>query len=160
VNQPDSTYQEMRDVWKDYNDRQGVEHQLIDRKITWLLTTQALLFTAYGVTFDSVVTGELESFRDAVAGTGVTIAVLVLVGVLGLIRSKRRSWKTYKVFFGSSETLEPPRPLSRVPLEWGVETRNTYVTLLPDVFLPLVFIVVWAVRHPLIRARGRSPRTL
>ena len=144
MNQPDSTYQEMRDVWRDYNDRQGFEHQLIDRKITWLLTTQAILLAAYGVTFGSAPTEELESFRDAVGWAGLSIAVLVLVGVLGLIRSKRRSWSTYKAFFDSSETLDPPKPLSRVPLEWGVETRNTHLTLLPDVLLPLVFIGAWA----------------
>jgi hypothetical protein len=46
MNQPDAKYQGMRDIWNDYNHRQEFEHELIDRKTTWLLTTQAILFAA------------------------------------------------------------------------------------------------------------------
>ena len=45
------------EAWRDYNDRQQFEHQLIDRKTVWLLTTQGLLFAAYGV----VMTSETQS---------------------------------------------------------------------------------------------------
>jgi hypothetical protein len=38
-------------AWEDAQSRQEFEHELINRKTTWLLTSQGLLFTAYGVTF-------------------------------------------------------------------------------------------------------------
>lgn len=43
----------IRRAWLDHRDQQQFEHQLIDRKTTWLLSTQAILFAAYGVTFQN-----------------------------------------------------------------------------------------------------------
>jgi hypothetical protein len=137
-------YEEMRGVWTDHNRRQEFEHDLLNRKTTWLLTTQAILFAAYGVTFGSNSTGVgLETFRVVVAYLGLTIAAIILVGVSALVNSKRMSWRAYREFFEQSATVDPPRPLDRRPLEWGVRTGNTVMTLLPDVLLPLAFIVAW-----------------
>ena len=139
-------YQEMRDIWGDYNDRQKFEHDLINRKTTWLLTTQTIIFAAYGITFQSKSAPEgPDQFRDVIAWSGLAIAVIVLFGVLFLIRSKARSWEQYATFFDRSDAPSLPRPLHDQRLEWGVSTRNTTLTLLPDVFLPIVFIVGWLV---------------
>jgi hypothetical protein len=138
-------YREMRDIWTDYNTHQAFEHELINRKTTWLLATQTLLFAAYGVTFASASVGaRIDEFRLVIAYSGLSIALIVLVGVIALIRSKFRSWKAYRAFYLDSKTVAPPRPLDTGPLEWGVLTRNTLVTLLPDVLLPLVFVVAWS----------------
>jgi len=138
-------YREMRDIWADYNTRQAFEHELINRKTTWLLATQTLLFAAYGVTFTSAGNdAHVDEFRRVVAYSGLSIALIVLVGVVALIRSKFRSWKAYRAFYVDSKTVDPPRPLDKGPLEWGVLTRNTFVTLLPDVLLPLVFVAAWS----------------
>jgi len=53
VTQTDDRYQRSRDVWHDYNDRQEFEHDVINRKTTWGLTGQTILFAAYGVTLRS-----------------------------------------------------------------------------------------------------------
>jgi hypothetical protein len=42
---------EYRDIWDDHNHSQEFEHNLINRKTTWSLTAQTLLFAAYGVVF-------------------------------------------------------------------------------------------------------------
>ena len=42
-----------RSSWDDYNRKQEFEHDLINRKTTWSLTTQGILFAAYGVTFSA-----------------------------------------------------------------------------------------------------------
>lgn len=141
---PDGNYQEMRDTWDDYNHRQEFEHELIDRKTTWLLTTQAILFAAYGVTFERNYTDErLDRFRLVIGWSGLLIAAIVLVGVLGLIRSKRLSWKAYKDFFDGPQAPDLPTPFDGLQLEWGVNSHNTKLTLLHDVLLPMVFIGAW-----------------
>jgi hypothetical protein len=147
VDQPDGL-NEAQGAWSDYNDRQEFEHELLNRKITWLLTAQTILFAAYGVTFGSEGDG-VETFRNVVAASGVSIAAIVFVSTVALLNSKRLSWKSYARFFGDPARQPPgpikqlPGPLKNEPLQWGVDTRNTWVALLPDVMLPVVFIVAW-----------------
>lgn len=145
MDQHDDRYRETRDIWADYNERQKFEHELLDRKTTWLIATQSILFAAYGVTFRSEGTGGegLDTFRDVVAASGLAIAVITLVGVVALLISKLLSWQDYKRFFAGSETPNPPRPLDRKALQWGVRSWNTPFALLPDLLLPNVFIVGW-----------------
>jgi hypothetical protein len=147
VDQRDNEYGEMRDIWSDYNRRQEFEHDLINRKTTWLLTAETILFAAYGVSFGQTSADEFRGaveFRDAVAWSGLLIAVIMLVGVLSVINSKRMSWMLYRDFFDASGTPNLPRPLNRRPLAWGVRTGNNLMTLLPDVALPIVFIGTWS----------------
>lgn len=68
---------EMRVMFDDHHARQEFEHQLIDRKTTWLLASQALLFAAYGVTYDASGadgTPPVEDFRRWIARSGLAIA--------------------------------------------------------------------------------------
>lgn len=142
MGQPDESYQQMRDIWDDYHRRQEFEHSLIDRKTTWLLTTQSILFAAYGLTFGTVRgNDDLEDFRAVVARLGVSIAAIVLLGVAALIISKWLSWWQYRRFF----RLARPTfyPLDRKELQWGVKTKITPFDLIPDVLLPIAFIVAW-----------------
>jgi hypothetical protein len=143
-----------RDVWSDHERRQEFEHELIDRKTTWLLTTQAILFAAYGVTFDSGITVDQDpsDFRTAVSRAGLAIAVIVLIGVVALINSKRIAWRRYRSYFASPDhpnAVPLPKPRDSRGLQWGVWTPNTIVALLPDVMLPIVFIVAWLWLAPL-----------
>jgi hypothetical protein len=134
-----------RTVFKDFNDRQTFEHDLINRKTTWLLTTQSILFTAYGVTFRTALTPEgLETFRRVLAISALAIALIMFFGVFALIGSKWRSWKTYRAWFARKDTPNLPEPFGPDDeLQWGVETRNTKLALAPEVVLPLVFIAAW-----------------
>jgi hypothetical protein len=145
---------EYRDIWDDHNHRQEFEHNLINRKTTWSLTAQTLLFAAYGVVLGiktSSVKGNQENsssvssdLRCAIAAAGLAMAVLIFIGILTLIRSKYLSWKMYERFFDNcAEEDRLPRPLTQ--LEWGVRTRNTIMTLSPDLALPVIFAVAWVV---------------
>ena len=143
-------YQEERDVWIDHNRRQEFEHELIERKTTWLLTTQAILFAAYGVTFRGGTTADgVEKFRDVLSWSGLAIATITLISVLAMLNSKRLSWTTYKKFFEAPTTLDLPKP--HHGLEWGVHTVNTRIALLPEILLPIVFIVAWMLLTPPFR---------
>jgi hypothetical protein len=149
VNEHDR-FNEAQRAWSDYEDRQKFEHELLDRKITWLLTSQTILFAAYGVSFEGEGGGE-ETFRNIVAATGVSIAAIAFIGAVALVNSKRMSWKSYAKFFGDpagrmpSPLKELPGPLKEEPLQWGVKTWNTWAALAPDILLPLVFVVVWCI---------------
>jgi hypothetical protein len=140
----------VRDFWNDHNRRQDFEHTLIDRKTTWLLATQGLLFAAYGVSFEPTMPDHVvDGFRRVVAGSGIAIALIMLVGVAALVNSKRLSWNNYRKFFlENSDTLRLPGPLADRSLQWGVDTRNTLVALFPELAIPIVFIVAWFLVAP------------
>jgi hypothetical protein len=130
-----------RDTWNDYNARQKFEHELLDRKTTWGMTGQSILFAAYGVTL-SENTDEPADFRRVVALAGLAIAVAGLIGAISLIRSKRRSWSQYREFFKEPEN-QLPQPFEGKELPWGFSRFNTALTLVPDIALPVVFTVAW-----------------
>ena len=144
--QQDDLYKESRDLWQDCNHRQEVEHNLINRKTTWSLTGQTLLFAAYGLSLDSKLADNKlaakgSEFREVVAFSGLALAIVTLVGVISVINSKRLSWRQYETFYSSRESLLP-KP-HKTPLQWGVNTRNTVLTLAPEVLMPLIFLVAW-----------------
>jgi hypothetical protein len=130
---PPDRYVEARDLWTDYNTRQRFEHDLLNRKTTWMLTTEGLLFAAVGIGDGP---GELDGLNRTIAWSGLFLAVIVLIGACALIRSKWRSHKEYEAIFRRME-------LSGPPFSWGAGTWNTAVTLAPDIGVPVVFVVAW-----------------
>jgi hypothetical protein len=165
MTQADNLYKRSRDEWEDCNHRQEWEHDLINRKTTWSLTGQTILFAAYGLTLRSDYFDKSGDFRKVVACSGLLVAIITLIGVLAIINSKFLSWRMYRKFYPrnrnshkrnrfwpfkreqnappSSEEPELPGPLKGNSLQWGVNTFNTLVTLLPDVALPVIFAVAW-----------------
>jgi hypothetical protein len=139
-------YVECRDIWKDYNSRQEFEHDLINRKTTWLLTTESILFAAFGLTFRAVAdTTAVDAFRYIVAASGLLSALAIWRGVRCLITSKHLSWEQYRDFYAKSANIELPRPLQGEPLPWGVDNNNTRRSLAPDQFQPAIFALAWVV---------------
>lgn len=142
-----------RQAWSDYQSRQAFEHQLIDRKTVWFLTTQGLLFTAYGVVSSSDKVMEAtrrQVVLDGLSKLGVFLSVLALVGVGAMINSKRISWRDYRNRFGETiPRFVPKRAWARNRLPWGVRTSNTLVSLIPDLLYPVAFGSTW-----LVFARG------
>jgi hypothetical protein len=138
----DDQYKRSRDVWEDSNHRQEFEHDLINRKTTWSLTGQTILFAAYGVTLRSDVADNGKHFREVVAYSGLLVAAATFVGLVFIIISKYLSWRQYRRFYTSKE-LPLPRPLNEKPHKWGVNTLSTIVTLVPEIGLPIVFFVAW-----------------
>jgi hypothetical protein len=135
---------ESRIIWSDYRKGQEFEHELINRKATWLLTTQGLLFAAYGVTFkEASADAALLGFRQVVIGTGVAIALIDLVGVGTLIAAKFLHWRKYRALFITSEKLTLPEPLNERPLQWGMQSVLTAISLVPDVLFPMAFAIAW-----------------
>lgn len=181
---PDFSPAEKREIWEDFNNRQQFEHDLINRKTTWGLTTQAILLAGYGVTFRTGNVDPPNAFRDVLAFAGMAVGFVTLVGVCLVTRSKYLSWRQYRAFY-DDHSWALPKPMDIPPptlrddikdllwrlrrrvrassddpsdahnsspihaasgarLEWGVRTANTVGTLLPDVAMPIIFILAWS----------------
>jgi hypothetical protein len=143
MNQASEFNSDDRHIWADQDSRQRFEHDLINRQTTWWLTAQAILFAAYGITLRTDTGGGGADFRQVVSWSGFLSALVTLVGVLALIRSKYLSWREYAAFYAESQGRRLPQPFVGKPLPWGVKTSNTLVTLIPDVALPVIFGGGW-----------------
>ncbi len=110
----------------EYSRRIQFEHELINRRVTWLLTSQTILFAAYGVALDK----SDALFLKTVAITGAGIAIFVFVGILAGFAAKYYTWQGFKA---SGNAKEP----------FWVRTWITYVGFIPEFALPLVFTIAW-----------------
>jgi hypothetical protein len=130
MDKADPGYQLQRDALNDYKRTQEFLHRLIDRKTTWLLTTQGILFAAYGLTLreSSSMQQVADEFRNVAAITGILLAALSLLGVAFLMVSKVMSFVKYRRFFDDKRAS--PDLLVDRRLQWGVLTWNTPLTLL------------------------------
>jgi hypothetical protein len=73
--------------------RPEFKHALIDRKTTWWPSAQALLFTAYGITFQAA--ASQVKFQQTIALLRVAVASLTWIGVAAVIFSIFLSWRLY-----------------------------------------------------------------
>lgn len=114
----------------EYTRRLEFEHQLIGRQIGWLLTSQTFLLTAYGFVI-SQSTPAIQRFKDFLPIIATLVAVVVLFGVTASFLAKLRTWQDFKLASGNIQ--EP----------FGVRTYITYLGLVPDFALPIVFAIAW-----------------
>jgi hypothetical protein len=136
-------------IWDDYNHKQEFEHELINRKTTWSLTTQGILFAAYGLTFSAKASQGLSHFRSAVAVAGLVVAILTFIGVAFLILSKLISYIRYRQYYEEHPNCLPEPKGKRKHLEWGsAGAWVTTITLAPDLGIPVLLIVAWSMLLP------------
>jgi len=109
------------------------EHELINRKLTWLLSSQSILFASLAFVLGNAVKDAQKGlFLNIVSLLGMGISFLILIGVSMAVTAKIVSWKDYKC----------SRPFSeQSPL--GVRNWITFLALTPDVFMPIAFIGAW-----------------
>ena len=116
-----------------HNARQEFEHELVDRKIRWLLSSQTILFAAYGLTLSGKVAGDVSDLRDAIGLVGIATSLLTFVGVAMAFMAKYLSWRKYQRHFGKSA---PETETGKLP--WGVNTFVTILSMLADLAMPFV----------------------
>ncbi len=128
---------EMRSAYEDYRRALEFEHELIDRKLTRLLGSQALLFAGASFAADLAE----AAFIRLLAGAGLAVCLVVAFGMAGNFRAKYHVYTDYKSFV---EKRDAKWPFPGGPhVQWGVRTRTTKWGLWADSFLPLVFAVAW-----------------
>ena len=124
----------------DHNKRQEFEHQLIDRRLTWLLSSQAILYAAFGLTLTEKMSSASAAgdFQDVVVFVGFCTSLLTCVSVTAAYFAKWGSWRKYRRYF---KDAVPEPENGRLP--WGVNTRVTLVAMLADIAMPVVLAGAW-----------------
>ena len=125
--------QASQELEEDFYELTHHEDELINQRLTWLLTSQALLFAGYAVlvTKDKekdkglMAPEQFQAVLDWLPRLGMTISALILIGIIGAIIASLMLVKRY----------ERPHP--------GVSWVTTIFGWIPAVLFPIVFIVVW-----------------
>ena len=80
----------------EFHERERFEHDLINRRLTWLFTSQSVLFAAYGVATRAQKSDNPHAFLKMTAISGSVISSLILLGVIAAFIAKRTVWKEYQ----------------------------------------------------------------
>ena len=139
---------DQEELFKEYSDRQKFEHELINRRVTWLLTSQTILFAAYGIGASKGIVIS-QQFLCVVSACGLLSSFLLFLGIVAGALAKWRSWKDYldllqnlnNEVYGSK--ISVPKEHDKLRKNWGVRTEITILALVPDLFLPLIFLGAW-----------------
>jgi hypothetical protein len=135
-------------LYEEYSARQKFEHELLNRRVSWLLTSQSLLFVAYGLGA-SKDKNLPPNFSALIALCGLASSLAALLGIFAAAWAKRRSWQDYLCLVGLIDTDGECRSafqdrLDKLRQEWGVKTSITKLGLAPDLVFPCMFVVAWA----------------
>lgn len=117
----------------EYDNRQKFEHELIHRRITWLLSTQSLLFAGAAIAI------EKQPFVIIISLVGIIISIFIFIGVISGIKAKRQN---YLDELGKQQN-ENKSSYESNPLQWGVRTDITEKAMFTDQALPIVFALAW-----------------
>ncbi len=117
-----------------YEHRGEFEHELLNRRVTWLLTSQTILFAAYGLSFNEKATGDqAKLFRESIPELGIILSLIIWIGINAAFISKILSLLDFR----KSHPDFKNEPL-------GVRSWLTILGYFPDFFIPLVFVFVWS----------------
>src|SRR5947207_736550 len=131
-------FQEDRTKFEDYIHGYEHEHELIDRKETWLLTSQTILFAALGLTLQAP-TGILI---QVIAWVGLALCVAIFIGLIGNILAK---WFLYSDYKNAGRSADGAKEKTRwgtrgtSEVEFGVRTHLTMLGILTDILIPAAF---------------------
>lgn len=113
-----------------FEDRMRFEHQLLNTRVTWLLSSQTILFAAYGLSISEYDKGTL--FREVIPLVGIVLSCIILIGIVASFLAKLFAWDDLKRIKGyKNEQL-------------GIRTWITCLGYIPDFFIPIVFAFAWS----------------
>jgi hypothetical protein len=146
VNHDESTWtnDDRRLVFKDHLEWLEFEHSLINHRITWLITSQALLFAALGL----VLAAPVLKLVKVISWVGLAICIVMLLGLLASMTAKYLCYRDYKKFF--QEVVEPSsgppwglHGVRRLSIHFGMRTSTTALGIVADLAVPVIFAVAW-----------------
>ena len=133
-----------QETYRLFRDRIEHEDNLIVQRLSWLVASQAFLFTAYAIT-----TNGLNALDPKLAGryleqaallfrliptVAISVAVLIDISILAALRAIRQMRRLYQ-----TKAISPDLP----PIQTSATTR--LLGLSAPLLLPLLFISVWLV---------------
>ena len=85
----------MVDLFDKYDQGLQFEHELINRRLTWLLTSQTILFAALAFAQGKDIPEDAQAslFFDVVTRLGFWISILILIGVVMGVIAKCMVWR-------------------------------------------------------------------
>jgi len=113
-----------------FEERARFEHQLLNTRVTWLLSSQTILFAAYGLSISEYDKGTL--FREVIPLVGIVLSGIILIGIVAAFLAKIIAW----------EDLKRIKGYENEPI--GVRTWITCLGYIPDFFIPIVFALAWS----------------
>ena len=116
------------EITEKYQHRLEFEHELINHRITWLLASQSLLFTAFALAPKQ---NSSYNFLRIIAIVGPVLAFFIAVTILA----------SYLAKFNARKILTEKTRQSKVQV--GVKTWITVMAGVAELALPIVFIVAW-----------------
>jgi len=127
------TPEQQQEEHKKYKENLKFEHELINRRLTWLFNSQTVLIAV--AVFANKSDGTKKAYDALLCYLpilGALSCLLIFIGILAGVIAKRRVWKDYKDKINYEE-------------EWGVRTWITKLALFPDITLPIIFLSLWLV---------------
>jgi hypothetical protein len=115
---------------KDYYQWMQFEHELINHRITWLLTSQSLFFTAFALATSKGIK-EMLFLLKTMSAVGFLLSLAIFLGICGSYVAKFTLRKNY-----GNEIRNPKIPV-------GVSTPATMVTMITELLLPVLFAIAW-----------------
>lgn len=117
-----------------YWDLKHKEDELMSQRLGWLLTSQIVLFAAYGILIKDVPPGSNKRLIYVIEGFGITIACLILIGILAAIIA------SYILYRKVNNKMDNPLNEKQT---LGVHPVLTVIGWLVAAFIPVIFIIAW-----------------
>src|SRR5688500_13584123 len=124
----------MKITTEKYWDLKNKDDELMSQRLGWLLTSQIVLFAAYGILIKDVPLGSNKRLIYVIEGFGITIACLILIGILAAILA------SYILYRKVNNKID--NPLSQKPAV-VVHPVLTVIAWLDAAFIPVIFIIAW-----------------
>ena len=118
-----------------YDEHCKFEDQLIANRLSWLLTSESILFAGYGVILRGDMTSKYQASRIFFI-VGITVSILIFVGILAAVLANVHHRRDLQ-----KESDEKIR--------FGIRTYTTVTGWSVALLLPVVFIIAWLCLHRL-----------
>jgi hypothetical protein len=144
----------VKDYFELFREKIVHEDDLISNRTNWLLGFQGLLFTAYGILFESSTTSHADkeplistdALIHAIPIAGIFISVMTILSVLGAVitmHQTKKDWTNWTNRESSRSTKEkfPEVMTTRFPMVLG---------FVSPFGIPIFFIVAWIMIRPCV----------
>jgi hypothetical protein len=117
-----------------YWDLKHKEDELMSQILGWLLTSQIVLFAAYGILLKDFPGGNNKRLIFVIEGFGITIACLIFIGIVAAIIA------SYILYLKVNNKTD--NPLSEKQT-LGVHPILTIIGWFVAALIPVIFIISW-----------------
>ena len=117
-----------------YWDLKNKEDELMSQRLGWLLTSQIVLFAAYGILIKDIPPESNKRLIYVIETFGIAIACLIFIGILAAIIA------SYILYTKVNNKIENPLNEKQT---LGVHPVLTVIGWLVAALIPVIFIIAW-----------------